>query len=127
MQSRTPGQSELVFEWLLSQLDTARRPLVVRMLAEKTGDRQQVQNVLHSFRQLRNPQSIGVELIDDACRHLTSQELFFRVAAKQFLLKLSNNSNPVNYDVHDPPPAREEKARRWNSALKGRGKSPRKR
>ncbi|MEQ1906292.1 MAG: hypothetical protein ABL888_19065, partial [Pirellulaceae bacterium] len=127
MQSRTPGQSELVFEWLLSQLDTARRPLVVRMLAEKTGDRQQVQNVLHSFRQLRNPQSIGVELIDDACRHLTSQELFFRVAAKQFLMKLSNNSNPVNYDVHDPPPAREEKARRWNSALKGRGKSPRKR
>jgi hypothetical protein len=124
MQSQLPGQSELVFEWLLSQLDTARRPLIVRMLAEKTGDRQ---HVLHSFRQLRNPQSIGVELVDDACRHLTSQEVFFRVAAKQFLMKLSNNSNPVSYEVHDPPQTREEKARRWNSALKGRGNSPRRR
>ena len=69
-----------------------------------------------------NPESV---IISGDLTQRAKREQF--VAAKQFLVKLSDNSNPVDFDVHDPPLIREEKARRWNAALKVRANFQRKR
>jgi hypothetical protein len=112
-----PNRAQYAMNWLTKQVDSPRRGQVLRGLTARVGEEQSVLAALSAVRNPPNPQQLSVEQINETFRQLATADLFYRIAAFQYLMQVSGNSNPVNYSPHDPENVRIEKARQWRNLL----------